>query len=561
MAAAGASDREMLHAAVDRVAAVLLVLAVSLGAMVLLATPATACSCEEQIPVREEVLARGGAVEGRVQTISEPYEDSTGTYLVDIEIAVRRAFGADPGPSLVRPAINGPVDLGDGTTVETSCDIGLLPGREVAFFLDEEVLSLCSILRDGVDTALAEPPPAVTRDPVRLLGLPHDPGSSVAGLTAAGAYVTQVALPSIGPLVRCPGDASAVVQHGGGIYTGVEDITWSRLDLTTLAVEELIDIQLLNPDPTQLQNVSAGTICLTPDASDVLALFSWWESPDIKPQRLVRVTDGVVTELVIAPIWQIWHHDGTVYGRVGEAGTDIVTVDPATGAFTPHGTLPTPGVLSPSTDGSWGLLADRSDSTGARTVHRVQLVPDVVVTATTTVTDRQVHPMTDGRTLLVLPIQDSGPVLDVLDEALAPEGAASLPGDRWDVVVLADDPAGAWLRDGDGRLTRWDRGAEPVGVGYADLVLPVEVVPSTPFPTTEITLVTYDLSDVPAAAATLPAEIPPGRATPTPTPEATSSATAASDDGAWPALGSVLLSLLMCGALLGLASRTGTRGR
>lgn len=515
----------------SRCRALSLVWLVILGVSVVLATPAAACSCSEPEVSREEVLRRGGGIDGTVTSVSEPYQrtevSNEGDWLVDVDIAVSRAYGADPGHQLVLPAIpGGSVDLGDGTSVASSCGIDLQSGNQISVFLDEEVLSSCSPVTSGFDATLADPPPPPTAQPVRFLGAPAEPGKSLAGLSQDGAYVSQVALPAAGQLIRCPGDLAAIVQHGPAAFTGVEDISWSRLDLTTLAVEELIDIATLNPDPTRLQNVAAGTVCLTHDASDVLALFSWWEQPDVKPQRLIRITGGVVREVVIAPIWQIWAHDGTIYARVGDAGTDIVTLDPDTGDTVAHGTLPVGGLLQVAADGTWGLLTAFDTSTSPHSVQRVQLVPGVTVTATTTVTDRFAQPLADGRTMVTLPPSAGGPLLEVLDETLRPEGAWPVEGAGTGLGVLATDPHGAWLVDRDGQLSRLDRGAAPIPTNiHADLVLPFSVVPNEALLLEPIQVVTYDQPSVSAPTPTALTQSHPGPDSPAATASTAAQAT------------------------------------
>jgi hypothetical protein len=478
------------------------VLLLAVVSPVVVAIPASACSCAEQEVSRAELLRRGGAFEGRVVSVSEPERRSgpppSGEHAVDVQIAVDLAYGADPGPQLTLPAI---------APVESTCGIGVRPGMAIRTFLDVGVLSSCSVVHGSFAAALSDPPPPSRLRPVRFLGPPSEPGSTVAGLDDAGAYITQVALPDAGPLVRCPGDQAAVVRHGGDVFTGEEDIRWSRLDLTTLAVEQLVDIAALNPDPTRLQNVFAGAVCLTPDGSDVLALFSWWEDPDEKPQRLVRVTDGAVLELAIAPIWQIWDHAGTVYARVGEAGTELVTVDPTTGATAPHGTLPAPGDLQVAGDGAWALLTDRGGP-AARTVQDVRLVPEVAITATAS-TDGFVQPLVDGRTLVSLPPSAGGPLLRTLDEALQPEGAWPVGGAGTGLGVLAEDLDGAWLAE-DGVLTRLDRGGAPVPTGIrADRVLPVAVTPALPLHLAPVRVVTYDHPATPGPDDEPPTTAPP----------------------------------------------------
>lgn len=471
------------------------------------ATPARACSCSENEIDRESVLRRGGATEGEVIGVSEPYEVSDqaagGRWLQDIDIAVTRAFVTDPGPRTTIAADPVRVALADGTSLESSCGIHLRPGARVGYFADVDVLSLCSIVYDGFGDVLEQPPPAVSRQPIRYLGSPIDPGGSVGGLTSAGAYVSQVALPSPGPLLRCPDDAFAVVQHGGGVFTGVEDISWSRLDLTTLAVDELVDISVLNPDPTRLQNVFHGAVCLQPDASDIVALFSWWEPPDEKPQRLVRITDGVVTELAVAPIWDIWANQGTVFARVGEAGADIVTVSVSTGAFTAYGTLPVAGDFAVAADGQWAAVTERASEGKEHTLSRVQLVPEIAVTAETTIVGHAT-PLSDGRTMISAPSTDPESPLEMLDERLASEATAT-----FHAPLQLDAADGAWFLSEDTGVVRWTRGEEPIVTAIqAETILPVYATPAEPFPATELTVVTYDPSELEPPASPTASEGP-----------------------------------------------------
>lgn len=554
---------------------VVLVLTATALIVALTATPSRACSCSENERDRDSVLRRGGAIEGQVIGTGEPYEVTdqgpAGGWLQDVDVAVTRAFVTDPGPRTTIAADPGMVALEDGTSFASSCGLGLRPGARVAYFADTDVLSVCSIVYDGFGDVLEQPPPAVSRQPIRYLGRPIDPGDSVGGLTSAGEYVSQIALPSPGPLFRCPGDEFAVVRHGGGVFTGVEDISWSRLDLTTLAVDELIDISVLNPDPTRLQNVFHGAVCLQPDASDLVALFSWWEPPDEKPQRLVRIAGDAVTELAVAPIWDIWDNHGTVFARVGAGGLDIVTVDLATGAFMPYGTLPVAGEVSVADDGQWAAVAEWSPEGEERRLSRVQLVPEIAVTAETMITGNATA-LSDGRTMISAPYTDPEQPVEMLDEALAPEATATFRA-----PLQLDAADGAWFLGEDTGVVRWTRGEEPIVTGIqAETILPVYATPAEPFPATELTVVTYDPDELDLPASPTASESPSLAAATEPPASAEATAQSGQPDeladrtgapaepdgtprGLWAVATVALLALLSVGVVIAVRSRSGGR--
>ncbi|HUG83982.1 MAG TPA: hypothetical protein VMM13_05430 [Euzebya sp.] len=65
----------------------------------------------------------------------------------------------------------------------------------------------------------------------------------------------------------------------------------------------------------------------------------------------------------------------------------------------------------------------------------------MAVEATTDITDRFVTALADGRTMLTLPPAAGGPLVEMLDEALAVEGTWG-PGDQVGVVAEAPDGTG-----------------------------------------------------------------------------------------------------------------------
>jgi hypothetical protein len=462
--------------------------------------PAGACSCAAETVDPSTVLARGGLIEGQIAAVEGGHDPNDYTPR-PVTVSVTRAFGTDPGSQVVLPGHGGD---------SSACGTSLAVGREVVFFADAEELSLCSIITADVDEALAVPGPVLAGVAVRYLGHPVDPDRSVAGYAEDGRYVGQLAIPPLQVITSCPGEAVAIGRHGeASHYTGTEAISWATVDLATLASAPLVDIAAVSPDPMVHQNVPAGITCLEPDGSDVLLRMSWWERPDEKPQRLVRIHDGMVTEVLVAPIWEVWGHDGTAYARTGTAGTDIVTIDLDTGQLTPHGSVPVDDPdtgLTVDPDGTWGLLADMDPIAGTGRIRRVGLIPDVAVTAETSRPGYTAVPLADGRTVLQPFPTDAGRTL-LLDEALTEVASTELTG-----AVTVGDDGDLRLLTAAGERYRWPADAQPIleltgiPVGALLATLPRAAVPAVAPEALELPITTYPVAGITAPASDAGAE-------------------------------------------------------
>lgn len=240
--------------------------------------------------------------------------------------------------------------------------------------------------------------------------------------------------------------------------------------------------------------------------------------------------DGEPTELLRAPIWNVWEHGGSVHARVDQDGGRIVRLDLGTGATTDVGTLPTDlryhsgGIshvprLEIAAGGAWGVLG--AGSSEQRDLVRVAL-PSGAATATATPAAPWgwAQPLADGRLALV----SRDAPLRLLDPALQPITGITLPVTAG---LLHDAPDGAWFDSAEGtyRLTV-DTQPPTVLDLHATAVLPQPAdVALTAAPPDAIPVFTYE----PSATAPPSASPSPGPAVPSPAAQQSMPAPAASD--------------------------------
>ncbi len=530
--------------------------------------PAWACVCGEVEPAALVERVRDGevVVQGRQLGPAGPGH---------IEVAVEEAVGADVGPRISVPALLPVTEVdsdGEQVTASTSCDYAAAPGRQVTFVVGDTLDSCNAQQPFEALEALTVPPPPPLPGPVRFLARAPDPYDGTAGYGEDAVFRGLIELEP-DRIVWCPGGTTGIVLQGDQLYDGTNGETWLRLDAVTLTAEPLVRRHAVNGIPTTNPNILTDVVCLDPEGRDLLALFTFFEPPNVEPQLLVRVVDGEPRELLRAPIWNVWAHEGEVYARVDRDGQRIVRLDVDTVALSQVGTLPADlrfddgstvhvARLEVAAGGAWGVLGVGSHD--HRDLVRVAF-PSGAPTAIAAPAPAfgWARPLADGR--LALASRDAP--LQLLDEALQPLTGASLP---LTAGLVSDAPDGAWFDGAEGTYRLPRDGQPPATIPlHATAVLPqpstaeLQAPAPEPIPTFTYGPVPTTVGPVPTTAGPVPttaSPVPTSRTTPAATASATPSvpATGSADRGS--SAGTLAIALGVVAAV-SLAAAFGRRAR